>query len=65
MSGQKKKSSAKRAAEPMVYELPYDVNTAYREAVKKLGLSKGFQTSQCPHCGKLLWSKSEVLEAKL
>ena len=40
----------------------------YREAVKELGLEKGYDTKQCPHCGKLLWldwSGKRLLEAKL
>jgi hypothetical protein len=61
----KKSTASDETVEPTAYELPYDVNVKYREAVKELGLEKGYDTKQCPHCGKLLWVTGEVVEAKL
>jgi len=45
--------------------VPDEVRVAYREKVKALGLKKGYDTSVCPNCGKLLWTTGRVLEARL
>jgi uncharacterized protein with PIN domain len=45
--------------------LPDDEFGDYMERVQELGRKRRYETSRCPHCGKPLWSQSEILGAQL
>ena len=47
-----------------VYDSP-EMHQVYYDLVEELGKKQDFQNFRCPHCALLLWSKSEIFEAKL
>jgi len=44
--------------------IPPEDLVPYFNQVVKLGSQRGFKTTSCPHCGKLLWSKDKILQAQ-
>jgi RNase P subunit RPR2 len=46
-------------------DLPDDVSVPYRERVQELGRERGYESTQCPHCSRPLWTNAKILKAKL
>lgn len=46
-------------------EFPPEGIVLYYERVQELGRERGYETTVCPYCGKLLWTKSKILPAKV